>query len=162
MKILLAVDGSPCSDEAVNEIARRPWPVGSEIKVLTTFELSAPVVPETWIMPAGYVDEIDRAARDQAKAVVNRAVEKLKARSGDAPAVSCEVLPGPPSIVIPDEAESWGADLIVVGSHGYRAWERFLLGSVSQSVVSHAKCSVEVVRCLHVEASTASELPASQ
>jgi nucleotide-binding universal stress UspA family protein len=49
--------------------------------------------------------------------------------------------------VILDEAESWGADLIVVGSHGYRAWERFLLGSVSQSVVSHAKCSVEVVRC---------------
>jgi hypothetical protein len=40
-----------------------------------------------------------------------------------------------------------GADLIVVGSHGYRALERFLLGSVSQSVVSHAACSVEVVRC---------------
>jgi nucleotide-binding universal stress UspA family protein len=49
--------------------------------------------------------------------------------------------------MILDEAERWGADLIVVGSHGYRAWERFLLGSVSQAVVSHAKCSVEVVRC---------------
>ena len=36
---------------------------------------------------------------------------------------------------------------VVVGSHGYGAWQRFLLGSVSQSVVSHAKCSVEVVRC---------------
>ena len=49
--------------------------------------------------------------------------------------------------MILDEAQRWGADLIVVGSHGYRAWERFLLGSVSQMVVSHAKCSVEVVRC---------------
>ena len=57
------------------------------------------------------------------------------------------MLPGPPRTVILDEAERWGADLIVVGSHGYRAWERFLLGSVSQAVVSHAKCSVEVVRC---------------
>jgi len=56
-------------------------------------------------------------------------------------------VPGPPRVVILDEAESWGADLIVVGSHGYRAWERFLLGSVSQSIVSHAECSVEVVRC---------------
>ena len=37
--------------------------------------------------------------------------------------------------MILNEAESWGADLIVVGSHGYRVWERFLLGSVSQSVV---------------------------
>jgi nucleotide-binding universal stress UspA family protein len=48
--------------------------------------------------------------------------------------------------VILDEAEKWKADLIVVGSHGYPAWERLLLGSVSQAVVSHAKCSVEVVR----------------
>ena len=40
----------------------------------------------------------------------------------------------------------WKADLIVVGSHGYPTWERLLLGSVSQAVVSHAKCSVEVVR----------------
>lgn len=61
--------------------------------------------------------------------------------------VDGESLPGPPRIVILDEAETWGADLIVVGSHGYRAWERFLLGSVSQSVVSHANCCVEVVRC---------------
>jgi nucleotide-binding universal stress UspA family protein len=54
---------------------------------------------------------------------------------------------GSPRSVILDEAESWGADLVVVGSHGYGAWQRFLLGSVSQAVVSHAKCSVEVVRC---------------
>ena len=61
--------------------------------------------------------------------------------------VKSDAIPGPPRVVILDEAESWGADLIVVGSNGYRAWERFLLGSVSQSIVSHAKCSVEVVRC---------------
>ena len=53
--------------------------------------------------------------------------------------------------MILDVAEEWGADLIVVGSHGYRALKRFLLGSVSHSVVSHAKCSVEVVRCRPVE-----------
>ena len=42
-----------------------------------------------------------------------------------------------------DEAS---ADLIVVGSHGYGVWDRFLLGSVSQAVALHAKCSVEIVR----------------
>jgi nucleotide-binding universal stress UspA family protein len=42
------------------------------------------------------------------------------------------------------------ADLIVVGSHGYRGFKRFLLGSVSQAVASHAKCSVEIVRCRQV------------
>ena len=59
--------------------------------------------------------------------------------------------PGAPRPVILDEAENWGADLIVMGSHGYGAWKRFLLGSVSQAVVSHAKCSVEVVRCAAAE-----------
>jgi nucleotide-binding universal stress UspA family protein len=48
--------------------------------------------------------------------------------------------------VILDEAETWGADLIVVGSHGYHGLRRFLLGSVSQAVAAHAPCSVEIVR----------------
>jgi len=147
MKILLAVDGSLCSDEAIEEIGRRPWPAGSEVKVLTAFELPLPPTPEAWALPPSYLDEMDRSARKHAQAIVARAVEKLKSRLDDAVVVDGEFLPGPPRIVILDEAESWGADLIVVGSHGYRAWERFLLGSVSQSVVSHAKCSVEVVRC---------------
>ena len=53
---------------------------------------------------------------------------------------------GDPRSAIVDEAEEWGADLIVVGSHGYTGLKRWLLGSVAQSVVGHAPCSVEVVR----------------
>ena len=147
MKILLAVDGSPCSDKAVEEIARRPWPAQSKIKVLTAIELPIPPTPEAWAIPPTYLEELDLAASDQARSVVEQAVAKLRAAMGSEANVTGEALPGPPRVVILDKAESWGADLIVVGSHGYRAWERFLLGSVSQSVVAHAKCSVEVVRC---------------
>lgn len=147
MKILLAVDGSPCSDKAVEEIARRPWPEGSRFKVLTALELPIPPTPEAWAIPPNYFDELDRAASDQARSVVERAVAKLKAAIGPEANITGEAVPGPARTVILNEAEAWGADLIVVGSHGYRAWERFLLGSVSQSVVAHAKCSVEVVRC---------------
>lgn len=138
MKILLAVDGSPCSDKAVEEIARRSWPAQSEIKVLTAIELPIPSTPEAWTIPPSYLEELDRAASDQACSVVERAVAKLKAAMGSEANVKGEAIPGPPRVVILDEAENWGADLIVVGSHGYRTWERFLLGSVSQSVVSHA------------------------
>lgn len=146
MKILLAIDGSSCSDEAIEEIGRRLWPEGSKIKVLTAFELPLPPTPEAWALPPSYLEDMDRSARKHAQAIVERAVARLKSKL-DAAVVDGEFLPGSPRTVILDEAESWGADLIVVGSHGYRAWERFLLGSVSQSVVSHAKCSVEVVRC---------------
>jgi len=146
MKILLAVDGSPCSDAAVEEVGRRPWPEGSSVKVLSAFELPTPPTPEAWALPINYFEEMDAALRKQAQMIVERALEKLKSRVNKI-AIDGQCLPGPPRTVILDEAEDWGADLIVVGSHGYNAWERFLLGSVSQSVISHAKCSVEVVRC---------------
>ena len=147
MKILLAVDGSPCSDAAVEEVARRPWPDKSEVKVLTAYDLPAPPTPEAWAIPLTYYDDMDVALRKQATNTVERAIQTLKSKLNKTVAIDGQVAPGSPRVVILDEAEDWGADLIVVGSHGYRAWERFLLGSVSQAVVSHAKCSVEVVRC---------------
>ena len=145
MKILLAIDGSPCSDAAVEEVARRPWPEGSLVEVLTAYEIPVAPTPEAWALPANYMEEMDVALRKQSRNVVDRAVQKLKANKSIA--VDAALLPGPPRPVILDEAENWGADLIVLGSHGYGPWKRFLLGSVSQAVVSHAKCSVEVVRC---------------
>ena len=147
MKILLAIDGSTCSDAAVEEVGRRPWPEGSAVKVLTSYELPLPPTPEGWVLPANYFEDLDIALRKQSQNIVNEAIDKLKSRLNKTISLDGALLPGPPRTVILDEAESWGADLIVVGSHGYRAWERFLLGSVSQAVVSHAKCSVEVVRC---------------
>src|SRR5688500_14920005 len=147
MKILLAVDGSPCSDVAVEEIGHRPWPKGSSMKVLNAFEIPLPATPEGWALPPNYFDELDQAVQKQAQNIIDRALEKLRTKLDKSITLEGEFLPGPPRVVILDEAGSWGADLIIVGSHGYGRWERFLLGSVSQSVVSHAKCSVEVVRC---------------
>ena len=47
---------------------------------------------------------------------------------------------------IVETAEAIHPDMIVLGSHGYSRWERLLLGSVSDSVVHHAPCSVLIVR----------------
>ena len=146
MKILLAVDGSAFSDVAVAEMARRPWPAGSEIKVLSVFEPPLPPTPEAWAIPPEYFEELTTSARSKARTIVEAAIETLKKALGESITINGEFVQGSPKSVILDEAERWGADLIVVGSHGYRAWERFLLGSVSQAVVAHAKCSVEVVR----------------
>lgn len=157
MKILLAIDGSPCSDAAVEEVARRPWPEGSSVKVLTALETPLPPTPEAWAMPATYFEEMEAALRKQGRNIVDRALPKLKInKTLTADAV---LVPGSPRPAILDEAESWGADLIVLGSHGYGALKRFLLGSVSQAVVSHAKCSVEVVRCASVDETVEGQAP---
>jgi nucleotide-binding universal stress UspA family protein len=59
---------------------------------------------------------------------------------------SISVLIESPKTVILEEARQWGADLIVLGSHGRGGMERFLMGSVAETVATHAECSVEVVR----------------
>ena len=66
--------------------------------------------------------------------------------------VEMVVRDGDPRSVIVDEAKEWSANLVVVGSHGYTGVKRWLLGSVAHSIVSHAPCSVEVVRKSTAEA----------
>ncbi len=146
MRVLLAVDGSPYSDAAVDEVAKRIWPEQTEVRVITAYELPLAPAPETWSLPPDYFETLDRAAREHAEAVEHNVVLKLAKSLGAAVKVKGTIIPGSPRATILEEADRWKADLIVVGSHGYGAWHRFLLGSVSQAIVSHAKCSVEVVR----------------
>ncbi len=146
MKILVASDGSPASEAAIAEVGRRPWPKGTEIKVLSAFELPVPAANQAWAVPPRYFEEMDLAARQNAQLIVDHAAESLKSRLGNDVVVRSEFASGSPQNVILSEANRWGADLIVLGSHSYNSWERFLLGSISQTVVSHARCSVEVVR----------------
>jgi nucleotide-binding universal stress UspA family protein len=145
VKILVAVDGSACSDTAVDEVGRRPWPEGTEVKVLTVVELLQ-VTPdnETWTLPPEYFEQWERAAEERGQAILARAMEKL--RTNQKLKVNGESLKGQPKHVIVEEANHWRADLVVVGSHGYRGLKRLWLGSVSQVVASHAHCSVEIVR----------------
>ena len=145
MKILIGVDGSAYSDAALDEVAHRAWPAGSEILVVHAMELPVVPAPEVWALPLDYYERLERVCGEQAEQVICAAVKKLSAL-GDAVKVTTKVVQGAPKTAILDEAEKWKPELIVVGSHGYPTWERLLLGSVSQAVVSQAKCSVEVVR----------------
>ena len=147
MKILLAIDASDCSEAAVRTVASRPWPPGSEIRIVSAFEVPVSPTPDAWAISSEAFDQMERVARQQAEAVVNAAAARVVAEVDQTIGVTTGVLIGSPRSAILAESEQWEADLIVVGSHSYGPWQRFLLGSVSQAVVSHAKCSVEVVRC---------------
>jgi nucleotide-binding universal stress UspA family protein len=146
MKILLATDGSDYSKAAVNSVAERPWPEGSEVTIVSAMEIPYAPTTEAWVLPNSYYSELDRVARVQAEAAVKYAVERIE--SGKAPGLEIitKIISGSAREVILDEAERWGADLIVLGSHGYNGWQRVLLGSVSHAVATHAHCSVEIVR----------------
>ena len=148
MKILVAIDGSEQSEAVVDEVARQHFPADSEVRVISVVEPA--YLPESFsgevVNTSLYVD-IEKTGRERALAAVEKATAKLRNNEGSRQLrVTTEVLSGSPKRMILEEAEAFGADLIVVGSHGHGMVERFLLGSVSQAVALHASCSVEIVR----------------
>lgn len=142
MNVLLAIDGSPCSDAAAKEVGNRPWPPGSEIRVIT---VDAPIDPSPFRTGPTVYDELVLQLRDEARARLWNAVQSLRAKAPDLN-VSFALLVGSPREEILEEAKRWGAQLIVVGSHGKGIIEWSLLGSVSLAVALYAPCSVEIVR----------------
>jgi nucleotide-binding universal stress UspA family protein len=143
MKILLAVDHSKYSEAAIKEIAARPWPARSTVRVLSVVEPLPPPAAELWYDGRGSLDLAHKELRQRAEEFVKRIVTRLKKKRLR---VEAAVRDGHPRTAIVDEARKWRADLIVLGSHGRTGLKRLLLGSVAASVVGHAPCSVEVVR----------------
>ncbi|HMO80104.1 MAG TPA: universal stress protein [Pyrinomonadaceae bacterium] len=145
MKILLATDGSVQSEAAIDILKSFRFDKGDEIKIISVVDMAVPLAIDIY---GGYLPdttEMEKTAREHAAKILSETCEKLEGICNDL-TVTSEVLFGSPESRIVETAEDIGADLIVVGSHGYSRWERLLLGSVSQSVVHHAPCSVLVVR----------------
>jgi nucleotide-binding universal stress UspA family protein len=145
MKILIALDDSTYSQAALHSVLARPWPPGSLFKVLSVVE---PFHPEYAGWQTTYTPvaiEAQTSIHDAALGLVRQS-EALLADAFGAANVSGDVTEGYIKERILEEASQWQADLIVVGSHGRRGFTKFLLGSVSEAIASHATCSVEIVR----------------
>jgi len=143
MRILLAIDDSRFSQAAIETVIEQARPQDTDVRILHVVE-SPPLLVAREM--GGYEPALETALESQkqnAEALVMKAAELLRAR-GLKVAATLEV--GDPKSKILDVAEEWRADLIVVGSHGRRGFERFLMGSVSDAVARHAKCSVQIVR----------------
>jgi nucleotide-binding universal stress UspA family protein len=149
MKVILAIDGSLHSHAALVEFATRPWPNGTEVQILTVVHPSIPLFIEpTLLVAAAHVQQA-HDLRHQAPALVEAASTLLR-EAAPTVTVTTKVVEGVPKDMIVQEANDWGADLIVLGSHGYSRLRRLLLGSVASGVVAEASCSVQVVRANHL------------
>ncbi len=146
LKILLATDGSTLSKVVLEKISNRAYPPKTEMRVVSVYE-NIPMI--TTLEPMGvsqeYYISTDKYAIKTAEKITKNAADILHKKNPEL-AITTTVINGSPKRVILEEAEKFGADLIIVGSHGSGALERFLLGSVSQAVALHAKCSVEIIR----------------
>ena len=143
MKILIAVSGS--NDGSSDPIAAAisiPWPEGTVFRVLTIAEGVHPPVMQL-LEGVQDISDVQHTVDNVAANTVASAVAQLQSRGFHADGASPE---GDPKSMIADYAKEWGADLIVVGSCDKSRPEAFFVGSVSQSVVAHAPCSVLVAK----------------
>jgi nucleotide-binding universal stress UspA family protein len=148
MKILIATDGSTFGQKAIefcrNIIAK---PDETSVKIISVVEPMAPMAAEPFAISGEYYAQVENYSHQTAVNFTESAEMSLKKMFPDSALdTSTAVLTGSPARMIVEAAREWGADLIVVGSHGYGFWSRALLGSVSSSVVHHAPCSVLIVR----------------
>src|SRR5450756_806741 len=136
MRILLAIDNSKFSVAAIQAVIAQFQPQGTEVKVLNVVDLAIPIPTSD---AAGFREESLKHGQE----VVLRAKQMLNKMGYTA---QTAIVEGDPKSKIIDEATKWNAELIVVGSHGRKGIERFLMGSVAEGIARHAPCSVEIVR----------------
>ncbi len=161
MKLLIGYDGSDCAEAALDDLQRAGLPSEAEALVMTVADISLPPPP-----PSSF--EIVEQAREvhvpsdlrrieaegsliirEARSVAERAVARLRANFpgwGITQGITLEAAVGSPARSLVKKANEWKSDLIVVGSLGQSALERFVLGSVSKRVLSEARCLVRVGR----------------
>jgi nucleotide-binding universal stress UspA family protein len=145
MRILIAYDGSPAADAAVQEALRRTWPAGSEVRIVTVVEWPVALEPP---FPADYpgpaVEGVRAILTQKGKQTLARARDLFSSRSDLD--VTTDLAGGSPKLALLDTIDKWKPDLVMAGSTGKSGLKRFLLGSVCHALVTHAPCSVLVVK----------------
>ncbi|MEK7316304.1 MAG: universal stress protein [Candidatus Eisenbacteria bacterium] len=141
MKVLIGVDDSPFSLAAIEHVKTMTWPERTEFHVISA---SAPVFvgPGEAAAPGAIAEIIEQQERFH-RGLADKAAASLKAAGFNATA---KMVPSDPRGALVDAAKNLSADLVVVGSHGRSGLTKLLLGSVATHVVTHAPCTVLVVK----------------
>lgn len=144
-RILVATDGSPLSDKAVNHAMDLAKLSGASVIALKVI----PRYPRSYLEGGATIEmseikRIEAQWADQAQAVLN----KIKA-DGKAVGVSVKTSVAKSDLIaesIIAAADKQNVDLIVMASHGRKGIKRLLLGSETQHVLTHSQVPVLVLR----------------
>lgn len=143
MKVILAIDDSPHSRHLIHSVTKRRWPPDVQFKIVSVVE------PLTGIYSNSAWKELANGARERrlksARDLCHSAREEISAKIPES-IVHFEVREGDARHELIDAAVDWAADKMLLGAHSRSICPHNILGSVSRSIVSHAPCSVEVVR----------------
>lgn len=145
MRILIAVDFGLFGKAQMEMLRSLNCNKSTRVKVLHVIEPLCRELQTGYPATMELSDTIIKQCRDEAKKLVHDVAAELEAQTS-IKTIDAEVREGRITEQIVAAAESFGANLLIVGSHGKSGIARFLLGSTSQSVAAHAKCSVLIAR----------------
>lgn len=156
MKILIAYDGSEGADTSIDSLSRAGLPrAGVEGLVVSVAEVWLPPGPRDAVLDDTFPLQVPsglKHAREHAAALMAEGEERAERGKKQVQQVCPDwsvrhvVTNGSPAFEILRLAEEWEPQLIVVGSHGHTALGRFVLGSVSQKILTEAPTSVRIGR----------------
>ena len=140
-KVLFATDGSKFAEQSLAHATELAKKCGARMRVVTVVE--NPVFYGTPEATALYDAEFYRSLSIELEKLAQGALDRVESAAKEAGVeVSGVVRHGAPADEILEEAKSWGADVIVLSTHGRTGISRLLLGSVANRIVNHAPCPV--------------------
>lgn len=140
-QILVPIDFSDCSVRALDYAMALAASFGARITLLHVVEPTPP--PQSYLGVTPPLDETNQALVEAGR---ERLAALGKKRIGTRLRAETLVRVGRAHSEIPDTASALGADLIVMGTHGYTGLKHVLLGSTAERIVRHAHCPVLTVR----------------
>jgi nucleotide-binding universal stress UspA family protein len=139
-RILVPVDGSETSTRALVAAVQMARESGGRVRAMHALDELA------YVSGYDYGADLMRIAHDQAEKVVREAIEVAKGSGVPCDSRLVEAPGRRLGDIVAEEAVAWGADLVVVGTHGRRGLGRVLLGSGAEQVIRSAPVPVLVFR----------------
>ncbi len=142
--VLVAVDDDHFGNLIADFLVDYKWKDDTNFRILSVIPW---LPPESQVRVSSDLQIFVESTTNQRWSLLQNFMDRLEAqRMSIEPKFELEVLTGNPAELLLKTAESWPADLIIVGSHSRKGLNLFFMGSVSSAIVNHAPCSVMVVR----------------
>ncbi|HYL87749.1 MAG TPA: universal stress protein [Burkholderiales bacterium] len=143
-RILVPVDGSATSKAGLREAITLAKGQGAQLQLVHVADQH--YIALMGIESSGAIGEMMESTKRVGRGILRNAEAAAQKAGVKASSVLLETVTGPAADPIVRQAKKWGADLIVLGTHGRRGVRRLLMGSDAEQIVRYAPVPVMLVR----------------